>query len=365
MKDPGTSILVMGFYDAASDEPDNLVRTAEELERAAAENFWPAIISNLLKVSIRIQNGRNEVYDIDVDPEKHVPDFVDAYRKNKRHEIVENLEEVGDVVRKIVTLTIPDREKPPEHETVDHEAVLIVRRASTDSGNNNVVHFYRGRHMVVMEKNLGSLVFGGMPFKAFVECGLAAGDSELHENGEMFLRTAEPPAHDKWHLTSELKNDYALGSGARLRDFFNEIKTEIADLIKPTYEGDDTGPKVLSRLLRLSEPDGPTSVPKVRVDQDSSYVADDGGWMIEADIYLPENKEWKISPVLKFDAETGGGSRVSWALEAVDNCSVVGGDLIIPDGVRTAKFRGKSDPNTHPAPAEDTAVKVVLHRIRS
>lgn len=363
---PGTSILVVGFYDAASDEPDNLEKTAVDIEKAIANNFWPALINGKLEAQVRTMEGRQERLDIRVDPERYVGEFIDAYRKFERKEVVEQLEQEGDVVRKIVPLSIPGREKEPSHPSIVHEAVLVVRRESSlnESASDCPVHFFRGQHMVIMEKKWSNLVFGGSPFRAFVMCGLAGGSSDNHEFGDIFLRSAEPPAHDRWELTPELKIDYAIGSGTRLREFFQEVRDQIRDLIKPTYDERSPGPDSLKRLLRLSAPEPPRDVPKVIVNSDETYVDDDESWVVEATVWLPESREWIISPVLRFEAETGGGKRVEWRLEAIQDCEIDGGDLIIPRGKREAVFRGRSNPETHPAPSKDTAVRVLLHRIR-
>jgi hypothetical protein len=64
--------------------------------------------------------------------------------------------------------------------------------------------------------------------------------------------------------------------------------------------------------------------------------------------------------VVVFDAETGGGSRVKWSeLEGTKDCTVEDHDhLVIPPGVKDARFRGTTNPGSHPVPASASAITV-------
>lgn len=130
----GASILVMGFHDANSDDPDNVERMADKIERAVAVNFWPAIVSGRMVARVRTLEGDEERRSMPVDPEKYEPEFVDAYKKYQRGELVDSLSMEGDVVQRYVPLSIPRRTAMPKHPELDHEAVLLVRLDKKRSG---------------------------------------------------------------------------------------------------------------------------------------------------------------------------------------------------------------------------------------
>jgi hypothetical protein len=65
-----------------------------------------------------------------------------------------------------------------------------------------------------------------------------------------------------------------------------------------------------------------------------------------------------------FDAESGSGSRVKWAeLEGTRNCTVADDYLVIPAGARDVRFRGVTDPASHPVPALSSAISVDLRNV--
>lgn len=218
--------------------------------------------------------------------------------------------------------------------------------------------------MIIMSKKWNNLVFGGAPFRAVVLCGRTAGAGESGDAAEHFLRSAEPPAHDDWTMTPELRIEYARGGKARLDRFISGVRSEIQELIRPKYQKLSEGPEALKRLLRITESIMPRlKKPTITVDSNNSFVNDDGAWVINGIITVLEDRSWRILPTLRFAAETGGGRIVEWSLEAVKGCRIDDGELIIEPGTREAIFIGTSDPSSHPAPSNDTGVKVQLRNI--
>jgi RNA polymerase primary sigma factor len=94
-------------------------------------------------------------------------------------------------------------------------------------------------------------------------------------------------------------------------------------------------------------------------------VDDYGAWVIEARLRVHQNESgWRGRPVVVFDAESGSGSRVKWSeLEGVTNCAVDGDYLVIPAGARDVRFRGVTDPASHPVPAISSAVSVDFRNV--
>jgi RNA polymerase primary sigma factor len=195
-------------------------------------------------------------------------------------------------------------------------------------------------------------------------CGRAVGSSEADDAAEQFFRAAEPPAHNDWTMTSELRIEYVRGGKAEIDRFLQAVKDEIQKLIRPKYDQLSEGPEVLKKLLRITGglPD-PEPRPKIFVKPNESFVRDDQAWVVRGIIKVPEDRLWKMEPSLRFAAETGSGKTVSWQIRALEGCFVEGGQLVIEPGIREAEFEGISEPSEHPAPAADTAVKVLLRNV--
>jgi RNA polymerase primary sigma factor len=287
--------------------------------------------------------------------------------KHRNEDVTEKLLEEGDVVRKLVPLRIPRRRASTDpHGDVIHEAVLLIRRASeqTSTGRINQVAFFRGREMVIRYADLKQLYVGSVPFHAVVMAGSAAGSSPADRAAELFLRTAEPPAHSEWTSTPDLKTDYVTGGKRSLERFFEEVKAQIREIVRSETTGASEGPQALKELLRLDES---TSAPPepVRVTRVSGQPDDQGRWVAEATIRVRvdehDKRGWRVQPVLIFNAETGGGRAVRWEkLEGLKDCKVDGNRLVIPEGKREARFRGISDLRSHPIPAKYSSVVVDL-----
>lgn len=365
----GTSILVVGFQDASSDEPRSLEDTAAEFEQALSKIFWPALLSRKITAKIVVWDGRTEKSRITVDPNRFHAYFVDAVNKFKRSELSDKLKKEGDVVVKYVPLRIPKRVKDPKQDAVIDEAVLIVRRAPDDYQGEDVNQgaFFRGQEMIITYYSMKMLVSGGVPFHAVVLCGRASGTGDTDTAAEQFLRAAEPPAHDRWMVTPELKSEYAPGSRSNLEAFFRGIRDQIRDLIKPTYENLDDGPRALKELLRVHTAEESPSVnaPRVIIDRRKTQLGPDGSWQVPVRVKLPDSSIWRVVPTLVFAAESGGGRRASWTIKPISGCRIDGDAVISTSGSREIQFVGTSDPASHPAPSKDSAVSVVLQHVQS
>jgi len=286
-------------------------------------------------------------------------------RRFETGETVTGLVNEGDVAAVTIELQVPRRKTNPKHAAVTHEATLLVARGA-DSGDQllNQLAYYRGREMIIQYRPVPQPALGAVPFYAVLMCGEAAraGASEADRCAEAFLRTAEPPAHDRWVLTPDMKAEYFPGGRGALDRLFERVRREVARLVRPQQERPDESPEALRELLRIgAQPEPVDPRPRVKVDASRSRVDPDGSWNIEATVRLPDRRTWTVEPVLIFAAETGAGARVEWStLKALDGCRVEHGVLVIESGSRVARFQGLSNPATHPAPAKDTAVRVVL-----
>lgn len=365
--DPGTSILVVGFYDPSSEEAIDLQTVSTNIQRLAAINFWPAIAMNKLEVKVSTWNGREQLGEFPVEPDRLQSEYIDALQKFQNNELSVHLENEGDVVSKRITLNIPKRRVEPKHSSSEHEAILLVRRDDEFSAEfANEVVFYRSQGMIVSRRSFPTIGAGSHPYRAIVITGEAAGDLDADRHGELFLRAAEPPAHNRWVLTPEIKDAYVLGGGAALQSFYERVRETIHEIVQPFYKDLDQGPYLLAELLRVVDQTRikSRSQPKLVINQKKSRIEEDRSWKIVADIHLPSDRNWRVAPILRFAAETGRGRRVDWRINPISGCTVDNGYLVINKGVRKARFVGISDPSTHPTSVKDTAVEVSIHTVK-
>ncbi len=235
---------------------------------------------------------------------------------------------------------------------------------------------FRGPGMVVTRIPLQAACLGARPFHALLVCGKgpeavapdgARASPAADQAAEQFLRVAEPPSHDKWMATPDLKAMYAVGCKKKLEEFLKAAKGKVQELVKPMPKDTGNGPDALKELFQIgSEPAARPDQPKVIPGE--CLVDAAGRWVVtEARIRLkPRKSARKVFPAVFFLAETGGGSPVRWlTLEAVKDCQATadGQGLEVPAGVREVRFRGVTDPATHPIPAADSCVLIDIKKL--
>jgi transcriptional regulator with XRE-family HTH domain len=362
---PGSSFLVVGFFDP-SGEATTAEKMADELAQSLASNFWAAMTPRSdrrarLHVEVRSQRGHNITRTNTVGHDGVKPGFVQAYEKHLAGETVDTVEQLqhpGDVLAVPIPLMVPRRVSDPTHEEKEHNATLLVRLAGPDEPDTGKIVWLRGSLMTISEERVPALPVGAAQFHAVLLAGRAAADDVGAHAAEAFLRSGEPPQHDKWIPTGDLTTSYATGAKTRLEKFKTDVRDAVRDAVKRTSTGTSDGPADLKNLLRIGSPPQPTDS-RPRVKSASGRPAADGSWPIEATVSLPVPKrrrlrEWRLTPVVKFAGHQGSGIRVAWApgtLEAVKDCRVEGDQLIADIGTRTLKFRGVTDPGSHPVDA--------------
>ncbi len=381
----GTTTCVIGFHDASADAERKPVELAQDLVRAAAENFFLALVADKLRVRVEVYDSgqqyldRRPAFSQVVNPEAYVSAAVrmlTAYREDT------TLEQIGDskdeVAAREVVLTVPKRTVDPKHIEQEHKAVLLVTPADEDDPTNasekpNHIAMFRGAGMVVQLKSLAGVCLGARPFHALLLCGrapeiIAPGVSRTNPhadaNAETFLRTAEPPSHNQWTATPDLKAVYARGCKAKLEAFLKAAAEAVRELVKPTSKDTGDGPNSLKELFRIGSEPGPRPE-QPRVTWQKGKPDSSGRWGVEARVRLKARK-WrqKLTPAVYFLAETGNGTPVSWeSLKAEKGCEVSGLSLIIPPDTREVAFSGVTDPSTHPIPATDSCVEVNIKKL--
>ena len=369
----GTSACVVGFHDPSSDKPKSSRELATEIERASAAHFFPALAMGRLKISVQTFDGRRD-YDnaapatsVEVDARQLQPEFWHILHAFEDRSFAKSLTHPGDVACRTVSLSLPARKVEPKHAECEHEALLLVRYANEDEVGTDInrLAMFRGPGMVVEERKLNGICLGSRPFHALLLCGAAAGRDPTNDAADEFLRTAEPPSHNKWVATPELKTSYARGCVNALKAFQDFAIEILRDLVKPTFRDLGDGPNSLRELFRIGQELISTQRERPRVIEQRGRVDEQGRWCVEARIRMKAvDRETLLTPVVLFVAETGAGKPVHWqSLESTTNCSVEGLALKVPPRIRELAFSGITDPESHPVPAQASSIVVDLRRI--
>lgn len=375
--EPGTTFLIVGAYDP-SGAAETIDDFAESLRRALAENFWPAMVkrgedgSAPLAVTVRTQRGSTRLSEHVVDPADFVAPMVETLRKHYDDEVVDKLDQPGDVVREEVTLRVPARRGEGGHGPIEHNVVVLVAQGDepadgepVDTSTLNRVVYLRGNNMIIRDYRMHNLPFGARPFHAIVLSGEAAGSEPDDRAAERFLRAAEPPAHNKWTSTPEVTSQYERGGKKALDDLEVAIRDAIRNAVRGVTRNVSDGPDSLRQLLRLLPPTG-DNPKRPRVKSVRAQLRDDGAWHVEGTISIPpKTGRWQFVPVLKFGTESGPAYAVEWAtLEAISGCEHRDSRLHTHANARTVGFRAVTDPASHPVSSTRARVMVDIRDVR-
>lgn len=358
--EPGTSFLIVGAHDA-SGATESLQDMHEKLVQSLADGFWAAMIGGqtagpLLEASVvTMRNGRVFIEEQRVDPHTSHAALSRALQAYLDGETVDELTSSTQVARADVQLAVPPRrdEAGQRKKGSGHKAVLLVTPAEDGDEDANKVVYMRGTRMTIMRKRPHDLPLGGTRFHAVLLAGYATGrEDDDVDLAEQFLRSSEPPEHDRWKHTEELTSVYARGAITRLKEFQAEIDKAVRQLVGRRITNPGNGPTALRELLKLDGLGSGTrrarGFPTVR--NVRAHVDDTGAWNVWVDLKLPEADDpWLLTPVAKFDVRSGGRPAVAWKeLIAGENCRKENNNLVIEPGVRSAIFSGITDPSTHP-----------------
>ncbi|MCG7578810.1 hypothetical protein [Mycolicibacterium sp. OfavD-34-C] len=384
---PGTSTLLVGFYDP--DEPEKglgdigeVRQFAKSLEAAIEEEFWPLLTRERLRVRVEVLDGDRVIYEHTVDPEDQYTELVRALRKVDAGEIDEQLEDVGDVVVRDVPIEISARTDVDErHIAFQHTAKLVVTLSDEQPDSlENKVCLFRRPEMVVQTVDKE---FEGRTYHAFLMAGAAVNPhapSIDEQRADDFLRFAEPPAHDQWipgtgrtkisqaNLTAHYKAPWV----PNLRSIRQAILDQLSGLFGAPPPTEDKPPKSIFRNLEFlhggagTGPRSPRSIrkPEVRI-HNASVV--DGAWHVDFEIRARNRPEgWSVVPRLTFMGLDGGHVDVDWEhFEVNEPAELLGTAVVLAPRSRgrllTTTVRAVSTTNL-PIPATESAIDVRVAR---
>ncbi|MFH8563793.1 transcriptional regulator [Streptomyces sp. NPDC017988] len=382
--EPGTSFLIVGAHDVASlaeagpgqegdaeEDDDSLERMHRRLAGALGRNFWAAMTAGgdhqaLLEASVRtLRNGVVHVAEERVDPRVHQPARTRALEAFLSGTTVTRLTEAGQVAVTTVPLRVPERDGLPGT-AGEHRAVLLLTEATDADGKINQVTAMRGNRMTVKTSWVPGLPVGTNPFQAVLLAGRAAGDdAPFAAEAEEFLRASEPPEHNKWAQTDELRMRYSPSAYRRIAALTTETNRAVHELVAVPKEKRPGGTSKVSKRLKITGKaaarNRATAGPP-KLDDLEAVIDSSGAWQITAEVKLPGGGEtWRMNPVAKLEVRSGPRPVVGWAeLVAVSNCELADGVLCFSPGARRAAFRGVTDVSTHPVRAALSGLVVEL-----
>ncbi|WP_406151959.1 transcriptional regulator [Streptomyces sp. NBC_01012] len=380
--DPGTSFLIVGAHDVASladaasaegdagEDEESVHRMHKRLLDALGRNFWAAMTAGddgqpLLEASVRtLRNGVEIIEEESVDPRVTQPSRSRALQAFLNGTTVERLTESGQVAMTTVPLNVPGL--GGQKNGGEHRAVLLVTEAEDADGRPNTVVAMRGNRMTVRTSRVPDLALGTNPFQAVLLVGHAAGDEQpFADEAEAFLRTSEPPEHNKWGQTEELRMRYSPSAYRRIATLTRDTNRAVRELVTlPKAKRRGATDRLRKRLTvsgkGVSRTSGKAGVPIL--DELDAKIGADGAWCVTAEVKVPAGGEAvHLTPVAKLDVRSGPRPTVAWAeLVAVRNCELVSGVLRFEPGTRNATFRGVTDVSTHPVRTALTGLVVEL-----
>lgn len=387
----GTSILVVAFQNPASEDPDDPAALVEEIEREIALNFWPAIMKERLSAIVEHQvNGHVRSTRI-VEPRRFVPELCAIYEKFLAKTTVDAFENSGDVVCVPVPIRLPrckvDREDVLKHNAIDGEAMLIVGLADNDESSErasrrtsgseatssrlgqglvNSLAIVRKPLMVTQYASKSGIMVGARPFYGVLLAGEAAGSDPANQYIEQFLRASEPPAHDKWTYTDDLREMYDRGAKTRLEEFLGQkVNEALRKILRVPSRSESDGPAELKRLLNLGGGPGGEAKDAVAVLRNIQprFVGD--RWEIKADVLLRKQltKSLTIEPYVAMNVESGRPLHVRWAkLELVPANGVKQrrGAFVAGANASRFTFKGVTEPSDVPVDAARCTARIAL-----
>jgi hypothetical protein len=229
--------MVVDFQDPTQDERPDIEDLAEEFVEASVKYFWPAIFRDDLEVTVETSE---ETYEANTEDVPSIRPFLECFKS--RFTENELLDSPGDVAGLDIPLNIPPRADGSE--TQNGEVRLGARLASPadDDTYLNRVALFRGAGMVVKYYDQSRVAFGDRNFHAILASGEARTDfppSNSDQEVDRFLRYAEPPEHDEWESTENLREQYQRGFRTAIEDMFGTMRDGLRHLIAKSDGGTD------------------------------------------------------------------------------------------------------------------------------
>jgi hypothetical protein len=364
----GTSIVIVGFREPAEEDRASLREIAEDISAAASKWFWPSLIAEepSLEVDVTIQENDDVTFDRRVDAEEHdaVRPFIEAHRAWRQENVIDEPAHPGDVAAVPVPVGLPaERERRGHSDPRDAEraeAALVARLASGEEADKsdltNHVAYFRGARMVVRYRRLERLAVSAQDYHAALVCGTAKERYESDKALERFLRAAEPPEHDTWDSTANLKKAYQRGYKTALNEMNAAVRSRLKRLVTEKTTTGKQGPDLFRRKFPIGNTGGGGGSERSFVDLQrlTAYVEKDGKMHFEGRLRArsrsPEVWEAKLDVRIAEEDKRGDAASVrNFTTPQNGEVQVLhqGGQgeltLNVNEGTRDVQFQGEID----------------------
>ncbi len=347
----GTTMLVVGFADPTAETPTDTADLGDEFRRAAVKYFWPAIDRGDLEVTV---DTPGETLRADVDGVPAIQPFVDCYREDDPEE---TLSVPGDVA----TIEIPVDPPPLADGTetpAGHVRLAAKLAAPTDTDDlRNEIALFRGSGMVVKYLDQSRVAYSDRNFFGVLAAGEARTDSPEESDAEIdrFLRAAEPPDHDDWRSTENLRNRYRRGYRQTLDGIYDDLREALRYLVaRSDRRGEELSERVRGQFPihgGLSHGGG-SPQPDAAFDMTGEANFVDERWQLEAEIEptVDDLVEWSAVVSLAEVGEDGYAQEEVPLVEASvdgDGARVAvedGTATVVSDTSESVRLTGASEP---------------------
>ncbi len=356
----GTSIFIIGFDDPATEAAyaENGIET--RLRREARRSFWPALTRGRLSVAV-------EALDIGLQGDEAVEARLSAMlRTYDSFGEVATLSNTEQIAVERITVRIAAA-RSGDHPALDVVADVVVQLAREDEDDIGYLWCFRRPGMIIERRDLRKISLAARPFRALLICGEAVRDTPNHRSAfEVFLKTAEPPAHDRWGPTPRLKERYKTGWKIGLQRLMSAADGAVRKHVAVATDTTEGGPDRLRRLFKVGTVGGGRAESEFHF-RDLRAEVVRGAWHFHAKVVpnLPTKSAWNTVVDVEFPEERGRGSSsgmiATVEVEGADHELVDGrAHIAAPPGTEHVEIRGRTDPKRHPVAVDEAAIELVI-----
>ncbi|MGD8862187.1 MAG: hypothetical protein PVI30_19400 [Myxococcales bacterium] len=356
----GTSIAIVGFRDPTADEDADLERLAERTREAVSEYFWPAMHLPLRRLRVSVGQGAPtgatgraaRTRAVSAEDSAAAP-FLEAW--SGREAAREVLQQPGDVVVRTLPLRVPGRRARGGDGPVEGEVTLVVRLASERKPPPRAgqLAVFRGPGMVVKYWDRSRIALGMRPFHGVLIGGVARNPRKPSAEDvavEQFLRLAEPPSHDDWVPTQQLKETYKPGYRKALEDLKASVDETLRALLQPAAMQGTRGPERLQKRFPIGKQGAVDKRQSAFHIRELSAELHADGWRFSGAIEPARpGAAWRAE-LRAYEVDDGGREGDPLAVAALDadgqvSIRLEGGGAILeaPAGTRRVRFSGRAD----------------------
>ena len=355
----GTSICIVAFGDPAAELASDGTALTNRLAAEVRTFFWPALVRGRLAVDV----SSEALALLSDSVPACLAEMLERYDLGKEQR---ELTTPGDVAVERIAVQVPER-RDGRYGTTPAFADVIIQLAEDGDEDLGLLWCFRGPGMIVQRRDLRQISLAARPFRAILVCGEAVRDvADSSTALEVFLKTAEPPAHDRWGPTPRLREEYKRGWKVELERLMKSASESVRKHVAIAPDTTEGGPEKLRRLFKAGTVGGGRSESEFHFRELRAQVRDEA-WHFKATVIpnLPTEAAWSTVVDIEFPEERGTGRTsgiIARATVQGADFDLVDGRLTIwaPPGTESVDIAGSTDRELHPAPTHEAAVELVI-----